>query len=444
VVGLGGAYAPIAEGVAGYAFNPAAVAQRVPWSTTWFDWEVGGGITLPSSITNTDFDNNGDAGFANSAAFFLTGGLGLQFGDIGVGLTADVHQYKVKSRDDESDASLNINVIRGLLLGAYALLDGELIVGLGISAHNVSIERVAGSGGQAEPIGSVSGPAGHLGALWAPDWLPLRVGAAVRYSAPASATPDSVPEGVEPDADGNYVSDGYYLPRTISLPTEVQGGVALQLFRPMNLPWINPRDEDSAQRRVQRAIEEERARRRSEAQRRLAEAVAAGKDEGALEAQLDAEEERAEEAEAARIQAAKQADRARRLRPYRLMPREKLLISAAVKVTTAVPDGVGLESFLRQRVERSGTALSFSPRVGVEGEVIPGYLVLRAGSYYEPTRFLATSHARIHGTGGLDVHIPLEWTVFGLLEEGTTFRVGGAVDGASRYFGWSVTAGLWH
>jgi hypothetical protein len=445
VIGLGGAYAPIAEGIAGYGFNPAAAAQRVPWSTSWFDWELDAGVTLPSSITGTDFDNNGDEGFTNKAAIFLTGGVGLQFGDVGVGLTADINQYKVSSREGGDDGVLNVNFARVLLVGAYSFLDGELLAGLGVSFHNVNIERPAAESetGQAQAIAGVYGAAFHGGALWAPAWLPLRVGASVRYSLPASATSDSTPSGVEPDGNGDYVSEGYYLPRTISLPTEIQGGVALQLFRPMNIPWVNPHDEETATRRAQRDAAAAKERREAEAERRLDAARAAGKDEDEVERQIDQEEERAEERERVLLASARQADRIRRKVPYQRMPREKLLVSAAVKVTTRTTNGVGLESFLRQRVARSGTELSFSPRVGVEGEAIPGYLVLRAGSYYEPTRFL-TSHARVHGTGGLDVHIPIAWSVFGLLDRDASFRVGGAVDGASRYFGWSVTAGLWH
>lgn len=444
VIGLGGAYAPIAEGLAGHGYNPAAAAQRVPWSTTWLDWELDGGLTLPASITRTDFDNNGDDGFTNRAAIFLTGGLGMQLGDLGLGLTLDINQYKVTSREGGKDDVLNVNFARALLVAAHSFLDGELLFGLGVSAHNVDISRpAAGAGGDEQKIAGVSGPAFHAGALWAPAYLPLRVGASIRYSLPASATPKSTPELVSPDEHGDYVSEGYYLPRTISLPTEVQGGVAVQLFRTMNLPWVNPHDEQSATRRAQADIAAERARRERDRDHRLEQARAAGEDDDALEAALDREDEIAETRARSLLASAKQADRIRRRMPYETMRRERLLLSAAVKVTTRTVSGVGLESFLRQRVERSGERLSLSPRVGVEGEAVPGWLVLRAGSYYEPTRF-AGSEARIHGTGGLDVHLPFTWSAFGLLDEGASFRVGGAVDGAARYIGWSVTAGLWH
>jgi hypothetical protein len=53
-----------------------------------------------------------------------------------------------------------------------------------------------------------------------------------------------------------------------------------------------------------------------------------------------------------------------------------------------------------------------SPRLGLESEVIPHILRLRAGSYYEPAR-TQDMQGRVHGTGGLDVRL-FKWSVFGL------------------------------
>jgi hypothetical protein len=260
----------------------------------------------------------------------------------------------------------------------------------------------------------------------------------------SAATPDSKPAGVEPDEDGNFIGEGYYLPKTVTLPLEVHAGIAFQAFRPLNLRWVNPRDEgDSAAARLAGELRAEREVRATRAARLRAEAGADPAARDRLEDAREREEEEAERRDGQRMKEAKRLDRRRRLAPYKTMPREKLLVSAGVKITAMTKDGVGLESFLRQRVERSGETPSFSPRLGVESEVIPAYLVLRAGSYYEPTRF-RTGAPRVHGTGGLDVRIPIAWSVFGLLDDDTTFRVSGAIDAARSYFGWSVGAGLWH
>src|SRR5690606_11709824 len=161
VVGLGGAYVPIAEGVAGYAFNPAAVALRVPWSTDYLDWDDDGGFTLPSSVTQFDFDNNGDDGFSNDTALFLTAGLGLQAGPGGVGANVDWQLYKVGAGDE----ALNVNIWRPVLLGGYSLLDGELVIGLGVGLIVVDIDRDIPFGGSSEArdVASVAGPSFHAG-----------------------------------------------------------------------------------------------------------------------------------------------------------------------------------------------------------------------------------------------------------------------------------------
>ncbi len=127
---------------------------------------------------------------------------------------------------------------------------------------------------------------------------------------------------------------------------------------------------------------------------------------------------------------------------YDAYPRKRLLVSVGLRVSGPVDDAVGFESFLAQQVERSGRRVSLTPRLGLEGEPWSGRLVLRAGSYVEPSRFDDGS-ARVHATGGFDVRT-FSWDVFGLLDEGSSFRVGAAGDGARAYFGWSITAGLWH
>jgi hypothetical protein len=441
IVGLGGAYVPLAQGVSGYAINPAAVALRVPWSVDWFDWELDGGFTLPSSITGFDFDNSGDSGFTDSAAFFATGGGGLQFGPVGIGVTIDLQQYRVGSlATDEAD--IDVNVVRAMLVGGYTFFHGQLALGLGLGANQIGLSA-PGEDGALTDIANVAGFSGHLGVLWAPAVLPLRVGASLRLS-PQASFDESKPSGIEPDSEGNYVSEGYYLPRTISLPSEVHVGIAWQLFRPLNFYWLNPRaDRWSAENIAKRDVAAARKLRAEQRRRALDGAALAGQDGDALEERLDASEERASQAEDEVLDRAREVDRLRRRHPYKSMPREKLLISTELKVTTITTNGVGLESFLRQEVARSGEDVAWSPRLGVESEVWPRYLVLRGGTYYEPTRFRAPGTARVHGTGGLDIRIPVEWSVFGLFDDDNTFRVGGAVDFAARYFGWGVSAGVW-
>jgi hypothetical protein len=378
-IALAGSFAALTEGVIGYAVNPASVAMRVPWSSTWFDWELDGSITSAASISNTDFDNNGDGSFADDEAIYVALGGGLQYGEIGVGLSVDTSEHRVNPLVEGSDAAMNVDLSRVDLVFGNMFLGGQLAVGAGLGLYATELSP-GQDGGDAPPSVAVDGGAFAFGLVWLPVSLPLRAGASMRLNLPDD---QAAPDGVSPDAEGNYATEGFVFPRRIDAPTQFHLAVATQLFAPLNAPWRIPG-------------------RRAKPPPREASEYRPG-----------------------------QAGQAR------------LLLSTALEVTLPTRDGVGIESFLRQRVERSGERTSFSPRFGVEGEVVPGFLVLRSGTYREPTRF-RRSFARWHGTGGFDLHVPIRWSVFGLFDENTTFRVGGAVDRAARYFGWSAGLGIWH
>ncbi|HKO47545.1 MAG TPA: hypothetical protein VJV79_07475 [Polyangiaceae bacterium] len=83
-----------------------------------------------------------------------------------------------------------------------------------------------------------------------------------------------------------------------------------------------------------------------------------------------------------------------------------------------------------------------SPRLGVESEVVPRHLRVRAGTYLE----LATTpegHARMHVTGGVDIRL-FEWSVFGLVKPFDYWQLSLAADGASSYLNTSFSIGFWH
>jgi hypothetical protein len=446
VVGLAGAYEAIAEGILATQYNPAAVALRVPWSQSWFDWEVDGGITFPASLSNFDYDNNGDGRFTNSAALFVTGGLGFQLGPGGIGLTADYQLYQLDSRSGE-DVGVDVSVLRVLLVGGYAFLDGEIVTGIGIGLNAIDLDQ---SGelfsGEDRSIASVRGPTFHAGIVWAPAYASLRIGLSGRGSLPPSALPDARPDCAPPTCElvgDDYISQGFYLPRTITLPNEIRAGIAYQFFRPLNVRWIDPDDDRYFTEQAERAIARQRRKRGFARRDAMLAAQRRGEDISAVDRKYDAIDEAAEEAEEDQLDEAEEADEQRRLMVYKELPRPKLLLTAGAKVTLQTANGVGLESFLDQVVERSGESITVQPHGAVETEVWPGYITLRGGSYLEPTRFRDGS-PRWHGTGGLDVRIPIEWSIFGLLDDDTTFRVSGAIDGAPRYFGWGAGVGLWH
>ncbi len=448
VVALAGSYEAIAEGVSGYAFNPAAVAARVPWSTSWFDWEVGGGFTLPANLSGYDFDNNGDDSLNSNAAFFGSGGFGLKFGHFGVGMQIDLELYQVESAQQED--ILNLTAVDVSFLTGYGLLDGEVVLGASFVLHDVGIDRatvIGGDNNQTSSIGASRGAALGLGLLWAPPYAPFRLGVSTRLSPPASWQDDDKPVCKPPRCEQvgeDFIADGtYYLPRTLSLPTEIRAGIAVQLLRRMNLPWVHPRKEtNNDELRAKSIIAYARNARRDLHGQRKANAKKRGESAEPLDKEFSRREGPLRRAEEKLINEARAKDRKRRLAPYKSLRRERVLLTAGVKVTLPAENAIGLDSFLTQIVERSGEYVTAQPHAAVEAEVWPRYLVARLGSYVEPSRF-AKGLERVHVTTGFDVRIPVEWDVAGLFDEAQSFRLGGAFDYTARYVGWGLSAGVW-
>lgn len=116
--------------------------------------------------------------------------------------------------------------------------------------------------------------------------------------------------------------------------------------------------------------------------------------------------------------------------------RRYLLISAEVQVTRATPEGHGTLAFLANEEQPAGQRPSLSPRAGVESEVLNNRLVIRAGSYFEPSRFFKSPHGpgRWHATAGADLRIRLKWDL----------KLSCHADFARAYQNVGLGLGLWH
>ena len=123
-------------------------------------------------------------------------------------------------------------------------------------------------------------------------------------------------------------------------------------------------------------------------------------------------------------------------------PRRYYLLTADLWFNGRVQNGVGVESFLFQTVQRSGENVTVSPRLGFETEVWPTRMKLRGGTYLEPTRF-ASSSPRVHGTLGFDVSL-FKWNVFGLWPDDYRWQVTAALDFARDYGAFSFGIGGWY
>jgi hypothetical protein len=426
ITALGGAYTGLAEGAEGIPFNPAAASLRYPQSTTNVDWDLTAGFTTPTSVRGTDFDNNGDSTFGKGQKEFYFGNLGgfIQWGHVGLGIMVSAQQYGIAqtpflkivqqaptgSTDKEVAKGTDLVDVRFFKIDpvvSYGFLDDQLHVGGGIRAIYL---QFAGALADVDPQNNTLGSTRQAtdlytnyaiglqgGILWAPYKLPLRLGGAVR--SPLAAREGDFGGGFKADDSGDIRAGPVYLPKRADVPWEVEVGASVQLWqRPLNIQW---NDEDAVP-----VPDTERYRETKD---------------GQLEPPF------------------KGARKILKQR-YRAIPRQKILITTSAMLSGPVANAVGVESMLIGRLERSGQDASLSIRGGVEAEVIPWWLVVRAGSYLEPSRFRHSS-SRLHATTGFQVRL-FKWDAFGVADKQTIWRLSGAVDFARDYFAWAVGLGI--
>jgi hypothetical protein len=116
-----------------------------------------------------------------------------------------------------------------------------------------------------------------------------------------------------------------------------------------------------------------------------------------------------------------------------------LTVAIELAVIGAVDDGYGVEAFAAKQLQPSGRNPTFTPRLGLEAEVIPGWLRLRAGSYLEAARFEGVD-ARLHGTGGAQVRA----FSFHLAGSERRVAVSFAGDFAPRFQNIGLSLGFWN
>lgn len=444
VMGLGGAYVAIAEDVDGDLQNPAAPAVRPFYSIEEFDYWLGLGLTFPARLSKIDFFNSGsETGFRGSSdePVFVTPSLNIQWNNFGLGFTAELQNYAFQNRstgaegDPATPPSLAAVLSTFHLQGATSLLEGQLVLGAGVRLLNMALEA-APADLIARSLFVTSGSGLELGALFRPNLQPYRIGVAFRS---AIDTQPSFNKNLLPNENGDIVVDGggtpLYLPERVSLPWDINVGAAVQLGRrPLN-PISRTIQVVAERARLQYRLRQ--IDRELERERLLAERRTTSETRAALAA-LEAEEARDEE----RLEAAYDAARQALSASFAEVGRFYVLVSGSLLVSGRVRDAVGVESFLDQRINRSGTSVVVSPRVGAESEIWENRLKARLGTYLEPTRF-STSRARQHLTLGADLRL-FRWNVFGLWPDDFMWQLGGSVDVARRYLTWGISVAGWY
>ncbi len=432
-VGLGGAYAALVDGVDGVVFNPAGFAARSASDLAWFSPDV----TLSLNFPQRNWDNSGEAGRDFDEFNVVQFGLGLRFGQLGVGWLGTAQTFLLAARGGERPMSVSFQIHR--VGAAYQFARGEITVGVAARIGTLSMGWSADANGiTAARFLEYAGASPEFGLLWRPPDRPLRLGIAWRPEVEAVAStplvgppPIREPMGCIPGRAGCFV-----VPRTMALPWELEINVAWMLGRRFNHPWDDPHD---ARRTRRDEIVAARAQRDQTHRAALAAAVDPAAREELQVAWERAEPERraAEDAELATFDWRRRADLRARLRDLR---GRYLLLTAGVVLYGPVGRGQGIDAFMAQIERPSGRTTVASPRLGAEGEPIPHRLRLRVGSYLEPSRFDEVS-PRVHLTGGFDLRL-FRWNAFKLVAP-LDLKVSMTVDYSFNYMDWGISFGFW-
>ncbi len=236
VTGLGGACTGLAEGTQGAGRNAASLANRYPYSTDAFDWDLSLDWLAIVPGADVDMDNDGHAA-GDEEYRAITAGLSFLFSNFGIGvwLTSDTF---VLADDEER---VEYGLVYGYLGAAYAFLEQQLLVGPGLSSASLDVRGwVNETPGAAEATwqtrgeASWSSPGAQVGLLWRPRNLPIRVGTDLRLPIRiAVGEEEEVPETLAEEA----------LPAHVHVPWRLACGIAwFHSFggRTFNRRWDSP------------------------------------------------------------------------------------------------------------------------------------------------------------------------------------------------------------
>lgn len=412
VIGLAGAYVPLAEGCEGEYSNAASPSVRVPYSLGKWDYDVCFGFTNPGAFAGNDFENRG-ANFQTlptrfSTSFNLNAGLELQYGPVGVTVVFDQSDFDVETKTSDTN-SVIINRVTGSISNAF--LDDQLLLGVGFRTATFDADR------NGQTILTSGGAGTQFGAILKPKRTPVRVGATLRTEIDVST----------PAADGTTKTVGdptkpTFLPAHLIVPWEIEVGAAIEFGkRPLNLARLDTSaSEDAIRARYEKARIERLKRGAAEREELAAEKIEDKEMQKELDALVELQKKYA-----------------------KLWSRHEVLLLVGLLVTGNVANAIGISDFLAQpqRLIHSGENIVVSPRLALETEVVPSWLMIRGGTYLEPARY-ADAFSREHFTLGVDVRL-FKFNPWGLLGE-DPWRIRLAADLSARYFNYGISLGKYH
>jgi len=208
VLGLGGAYAGIAEGADGHLYNPASFAMRFPYTRrdTWdWDWTVYW-LNIPGSRNPDLYDDSEASLHARHGG----GGLDFKLAGFGVGIHAYTQGYDIV---ENNRAVVSVTNWTGGVGLAYALHKIDVV--LGSYAYGFTWEFLQPEVEDAKV--EITGGGSRIGLLWMPRQTPLRVGIVARSSFDAQSV------------KGGEAIEAERLPRSVYIPQQLVLGVSYML-----------------------------------------------------------------------------------------------------------------------------------------------------------------------------------------------------------------------
>lgn len=210
VIGLGGAYTAVGEGIQGYYRTPASLANRSLHQPDFFEYEIlfDWMITPGGSV---DYDNDQVVGAAGSRLVVLNVGLNFQIGPLALGTFATPTVYTIKLAGPGKGNELEVTQLVWQALGvAYSFRGGEHIIGAALNLYGLSMVQRGNEKGTI----SAGGIGGDFGYIWRPPELPMRLGTSLRFASKIKAF------------DEGEAFAGRPLPSSFEIPWELALGVA--------------------------------------------------------------------------------------------------------------------------------------------------------------------------------------------------------------------------
>jgi len=185
VVGLGGAYVGVAEGMGGASVNPASVAHRR--RDLRRGWDLDGTLSGFVLDARQDLDNDGRTGAGLAGRRHLEVGGGLQVGRLGAGvmlrswLTSGASTAQGSAGIETSDVAFPVG---------WSTLHDALVLGASATVASGAVIQYRPDGAEARRL-KYSATTVRLGALSRPRAWPVRLGAFFEPTARARAQGDA-------------------------------------------------------------------------------------------------------------------------------------------------------------------------------------------------------------------------------------------------------------